>query len=221
MPLDQQVFRLRHRAEGHLAHLLSGRGHVPARRQRRRQIDADQDPVRRPQARRGRAPARRRARDVRIAAQRPRPRHRHRLPGPGDGAVDEHHAKLLHGPRARDRPGAVPADQDGRSQRHRERGDAADRHRRPRPGPGGRDAVGRRAPVPGDLARGAFRRQGADPRRADLGARRPPGLDGVALRDAGEGTRPGRDLHQPQRPPRLSGRRPVHHAQPRPQPRHL
>ena len=26
------------------------------------------------------------------------PRHRHGLPGPGDGAADEHHAELLHGP---------------------------------------------------------------------------------------------------------------------------
>ena len=32
---------------------------------------------------------------------------------------------------------------------------------------------------------------------------------------------PGRDLHHPQRPPRLSGRRQVHRAQPRPHARHL
>ena len=59
--------------------------------------------------------------------------------------------------------------------RHRQpgraRGDEEDRHRRARPDPGRGHALGRRAAVRGDRARGLFRRQGADPGRADLGAR--------------------------------------------------
>ena len=49
---------------------------------------------------------------------------------------------------------------------------AQDGHRRPRPRPTGRHALGRRAPGGGDRARGVLRSQGPDPRRADLGAGR-------------------------------------------------
>ncbi len=51
-----------------------------------------------------------------------------------------------------------------------------------------------------------FGAQGADPRRADLGARRAPGGDRAEARDRGADARAGGDLHQPQHPPRLSGR---------------
>ena len=44
--------------------------------------------------------------------------------------------------------------------------------------------VGRRAPVPGDRARHPFRRQGADPRRADLGARRASGVGRAQARSS-------------------------------------
>ena len=46
----QQVVRADRRAARHLARGEPRRGAVPARRQRRRQVDADQDPLRRPQA---------------------------------------------------------------------------------------------------------------------------------------------------------------------------
>jgi simple sugar transport system ATP-binding protein len=53
-------------------------------------------------------------------------------------------------------------------------GDAQDGDQPARTRPGGGHALGRRAPDRGDCKGGAFRRQGADPRRADLGARRAP-----------------------------------------------
>ena len=61
----------------------------------------------------------------------------------------------------------------------------------------GRHAVGRRAPVRGDRPRRLFRRQGADPRRADLGARRHAGLDRAALRRPGARPRPRRRSSSP------------------------
>ena len=53
-------------------------------------------------------------------------------------------------------------------------------HRAARCRAAGRHAVGRRAPVPGHRARHPFRRQGADPRRADIGAGRASGLGRAA-----------------------------------------
>ena len=50
--------------------------------------------------------------------------------------------------------------------------DGQDGHRHPRHRAAGRHAVGRRASVGRDRSRRVLRRQGADPRRADLGARR-------------------------------------------------
>ena len=75
---------------------------------------------------------------------------------------------------------------------------------------------GRRAAMRRDRARGLFRRQGADPRRADLGARRRADLDGAEVHPPGPPEGPRRHLHHPQRAPRLCGRRPLHRAQPRP-----
>ena len=83
------------------------RGALPARRQRRRQVDADQDSLGRPRAELGRDAARRPAGQVLLAARRARPRHRHGLPGPCHGSADVDHAELLHGPRAGE--GARPA----------------------------------------------------------------------------------------------------------------
>ena len=77
------------------------------------------------------------------------------------------------------------------------RGDGEDRHSHPRPAPGGRHAFRRRAAMRGDRARDLFRRAGADPRRADLCARREAGVDGVALRRAGARRRAGGDPHHP------------------------
>ena len=95
------------------------------------------------------------------------------------------------------------------------RGDAQDGHRRARPRPAGRHAVGRRAPGGRDRARGLLRRQGADPRRADVGARRQAVRRRAALRRAGARARARRDLHHAQPAPRLPGRRPLRGPQPR------
>ena len=53
------------------------------------------------------------------------------------------------------------------------------------PAPGRRHAVGRRAAMRRHRPRGLFRRQGADPRRADLGARRGADLDGAEIHPPG------------------------------------
>ena len=89
----------------------------------------------------------------------------------------------------------LPPLRQGAGQRGRAPGDGRHRHRRARPDPGGRHALRRRAPVGRDRPRHPFRREGADPRRADLGARRPPGGDGAEVRHRGAAARPRRDLH--------------------------
>ena len=66
-----------------------------------------------------------------------------------------------------------------------------------------------------DRARGLLRRQGADPRRADVGARGQAVGRRAALRRAGARARARRDLHHAQPAPRLPGRRPLRAAQPR------
>src|SRR3954469_24751865 len=73
----------------------------------------------------------------------------------------------------------------------------------------------------GDRARRLLRREGADPRRADERARRAPVLDRAALYrpDARSGHR--RDLHHPQRPPRLPDRGSLHGARARSQHRYV
>ena len=214
-PEHQQAVRLGDRALGRVDDRAAGRGALPPGRQRRRQVDPDQDALGRARAERrpdrDRGPA---GGDVR-PARRARPRHRHRVPGPGDDPADEHHPQLLHGPRGHQgsRPGAAVRHRD--RQPGGARGDEEDRHRRARPDPGRGHALGRRAAVRGDRARGLFRRQGADPGRADLGTRRQAGLGGAEIRGAGARPRAGRDLHHPQRPPRLGRGRQVHRAQPR------
>ena len=120
--------------------------------------------------------------------------------------------------------GSEPTKGAGPLQRHRRpvrAGDdgqraAQDGHRRPRPRPAGRHAVRRRAPGGGDRARRLLRRQGADPRRADVGARRQAVGRRAALRRAGARPRARRDLHHPQPAPRVPGRRPLRDPQPRP-----
>ena len=57
----------------------------------------------------GADPGRRRAGAAAQPARRARSRHRHGLPGSGDDPADEHHAQLLHGPRAGDAAGARSA----------------------------------------------------------------------------------------------------------------
>ena len=95
------------------------------------------------------------------------------------------------------------------------RGAGEDRHRHPRPDQAVGTLSGGERQSRGDRPRRLFRRQGADPRRADLGARREAG--GVVLRyiAAGEARGVGVDLHHPQRPPRLPGRRPLRDPQAR------
>ncbi len=107
------------------------------------------------------------------------------------------------------------------AQRHDARGDAQDGHRRARPGPAGRHAVGRRAPGGGDRPRRLLRREGADPRRADVGARRQAVRRRAALHRAGARPRARRDLHHPQPAPRVPGRRSLRDPQPRPAGRRL
>ena len=176
-----QIFRLGGRAAGRLFHGLCRRGPLPARRQRRRQVDADQDPVRRASAEQRRDPGRRQAGALRVAramrsiSASPRSTRTSRMvplmsiarnfflgrePSEGLGAVP---------------PLRLPS---------RERAPRARRWptigiRRARPRPAGRHAVRRRTPMRGDRPRRLFRRPRADPRRADLGARRPPGGDGA------------------------------------------
>ena len=103
--------------------------------------------------------------------------------------LDEHHAQLLHGPRGHQGHGPDAALRHRDREPGRARGDEEDRHRRARPDPGRGHALGRRAAVRGDRARGLFRRQGADPGRADLGAGRQAGLGGAEVRGAGPGAR--------------------------------
>ena len=79
----------------------------------------------------------------------------------------------------------------------------------------GRHAVRRRAPVGGDRPRRLLRRQGADPRRADVGARRQAVGRRAQAHRRGPEPGSGRDLHHPQPPARVSGRQPIPDPQPR------
>ena len=112
-------------------------------------------------------------------------RDRHRVPGPRDRAADVGVAQLLPRQRADPRPGPAPAAGHQRGPADHARGDGQDGHRRPRPGPDRRNAVGRGAPGDGDRPRRLLRGQGPDPRRADLRARRPPVGDRAQVRDPG------------------------------------
>ena len=82
----RQTLRRGHRARWRVADAEAGRNPRHPRRQRRRQIDADQDPHRLPNTR----PAasclsRRRGNDAALGRSRPLARHRMRLSGPGAG----------------------------------------------------------------------------------------------------------------------------------------
>ena len=194
----------------------AARGHVRARRQRRRQVDVHQDPLRRAPPQRGRAAGRGRGDALQLAARGQGTRHRDRLPGPRDRAADVGLAQLL--PRLGADQGLRPAAAHRRQVRQ---GDDArraqeDGHRRARPRPARRHALRRRAPGGLDRPRGLLRRQGADPRRADERPRRQAVRRRAALRRPGARPRPRRDLHHPQPAPRLPGRRSLRDPQPRP-----
>ena len=151
------------------------RGDMHPGRQRRRQVDADQDPLRRAPARRGqRASGRRRVhfsspRDARHA---------------GIATVYQDLAMVpLMSIWRNFFLGEEPTKGRGPCQplRHRlrqedgPRADGADGHRHPRPRPARRHAVGRRAAGGRDRPRDLLRRAGADPGRADVRARRQAG----------------------------------------------
>ncbi len=119
-------------------------------------------------------------------------RDRDGLPGPRDDPADGDLAELLPRRRAHPRLGPVPpVRRRGRPGRSTRRALADDGHRHPRPRPAGRHAVRRRAPVGGDRAGGPLRRAGADPRRADVGARassRPASSSATSRRPATGGS---------------------------------
>ena len=195
---------------------------MPARRQRGRQIDADQDLLRRLPAERGPLSGRGERGPFQLAARCARRRHRHGLPGSGDDPADEHLPQLF--PRARSRRKAgdrsaastvEAAERITRDELHKMGIQVRDT------GAGGRHPLRRRAAIGGHRARGLLRRQGADPRRADGRAGRQGSRRRAALHRAGAGARPRRGLHHPQRPSRLPDRRPLHPPQPGPLLRHL
>ena len=216
-----EVLRRRRRHRGRLARGPRRADQLPARRQRRRQVDPDQDAVRRPPPRRGDARRRRPAGALQRAPRRARCRDRDRLPGPVGDAADEHQPQLLPRQRADQGVRAVQAVRQRQGRADRPRGDEEHRDRGPRHGPAGRDAVGRRTPDAGHRPRRVLRRAGPDPRRTDLGARRQGVRDRPAPRHLGpqQGTRG--HLHHPQRPARPADRRLVHDPDPRPVGRHV
>ena len=78
----QQELRCGASARGRLAPRPPGRGARADRRQRRREVDAGEDPDRLPQAGRGQDLRLRRGGAAEVRDARPLARHRHRLPGP-------------------------------------------------------------------------------------------------------------------------------------------
>src|SRR5919197_483872 len=210
-----EALRRRHRtARGGLPRLRR-RGHGPRRRQRRRQVDADQVRRRHPPDRRRRDPVRRPARAHPRAEGRRQARHRGRLPGPRPGGQPRRRPEHVLRARGAHVAGTPRRDQDGApGGRHAQEpvGDddplrAADRRRAVRrPAPVGRRRQGGHV----ELARG-------DPRRADRGARRRADAAGARARQAPRRAGPGRgpDLPQPAR--HLRGRRQHHCAAPRPE----
>ena len=188
-----------------------GRGRLPPRRQRRRQVDPDQDALRAERRTRGRSPSTasrwsspRRATPS-PAASRPSTR-------TSPSSPDEHLAELhaRHG-----------ADQAGRAAL------ASSTRRRPARSPARSSRkigievnyltqkvgthVRRRAPVGGDRPRRVPRRPTPHPRRADLGSRRQRGGDRAPPRHRARARGPRRGLHHPQRASRAADRRPLRH----------
>ena len=180
----RQVLRQRHRAEGHLDDGRRRRGHLRARRQRRRQVDASSrsspactSPTR--------ASCSSTASEVHVRTRRATRWTR------GIATVYQDLAMVpLMSIWRNFFLGAEPTQGLGPFRRF-DVGDGAsgspatelarDGHRHPRPRPAGRHAVRRRAAVGGDRARRLLRRPGADPRRADLGARRQAGRRRAAV----------------------------------------
>ncbi len=164
-----EVVRRRPRPRATSTSGWAGRGRRPARRQRGGQVDAHQDHHRRPPARRGRGPVRRRARRGAHRPEGARAGRGDRLPGAGPGRAAAALAEHLHGPRDQ-RPARLPQ---GRRDAPGDRGahgrvdglhvrcpDAG--HERDRP-------VGWRAPGPGDRSGAPLRGRHHHPRRADDG----------------------------------------------------
>ncbi len=126
----------------------------------------------------------------RLAARRARARDRHRLPGPGDDPVDVDLAELLPRLGADEGLGSVPpirreeGEGDRRGRSSRRWGSTSAIPTRPVGHP-----LGRRAAVGRDRPRRVLRREGADPRRADRGARREAGRRRPPLHRAGQATR--------------------------------
>ena len=182
---------------------------MPPRGQRRGQVDADQDALGRVRAERGRLPLRRRGDPPQVPARRPRARDRHRLPGPGDDPAAVDLEELLPRLGADEGLGSVPSVRREEGEGDHARRAVEDGHRHPRSGAARRDALGWRAAVGRDRPRRVLRRAGADPRRADRGARREAGGRRPPLHRDGEATRRGRRLHHPQPAPRVPRRRPL------------
>ena len=194
-----------------------GRGPLPAGRQRRRQVDADQDPVGRPPAD---VAARsmmdgkpvsfatpREAADMGIATV-------HQFGG--TFPLMSHRPLVLR--RASSRPRAGGRSRSTTARRANEIAVKAVQrlrhhpHRRRRPA--GRRPVGRRASVAGHRPRRPFRRPRADPGRADRRAWRQAGHPRPAHRERGEAARARGDLHHPPGHARHGRRRPLRRADP-------
>ena len=173
---SRQALWPRHRARQCRFRSLSRRNPRRDRRQRCRQILADQGDLRRRPSRRGRDPARRQAGALPFADGGARRRHRDRLPEPGAvaGAVD----RRQHVPRPRDPqtgPPRVAASACSTARRWKSGPRQADRTRpddHPEHQPGGGNALRRPAPGRGGGARRRLRLEGRHHGRADGSARR-------------------------------------------------
>src|SRR5439155_13888290 len=148
-------------------------------------------------------------------------RDRDGLPGPGDGAADVDLAELLPRRGAPEARGPAELVRQRDREADRPQGAEGDGDRHPGSRPAGRDALGRRAAVGRDRTRGLLRRAAADPRRADVGARRQAGRRRAEVRRSGARPRRRRHLHLAQPAPRVPGRRPLRDPQPRPDARQL
>ena len=142
-----------------------GRDPRPARRERRRQDDPDEHPLRAGTPGRGQDPHRRHRGRPDRAVRRDPPRDQHGPPalhaGPGADRRREHRPR-----RGDDRPRRLPRSQGGPQADRRARSPL---RLRGRPGGQGRLAVGRLAAAGRDPEGALPRREGARPRRADRG----------------------------------------------------
>ena len=134
-----------------------GRGAGPAGRQRRRQVDADQDHQRLPEAGLGQDVPARPALRAEKRRRRARQRHRHRLPGPGADRRTVGLPQPVPAPREGAPSDPVPGQQ--ADEARSARGAGRDRHQHPPHRRGGGAPVGR--PAPGDRGRahGELRRR--------------------------------------------------------------